>query len=310
MPVPVEQRLAAAYDLQVNPHERPLTPVELREAMAAFDAICPNPSERFDAGVFATPEMTARIVANYGVGFEHIDLAAAAAAGVAVTNTPDSVTEPTADLALMLMLMVTRRAGEAERELRAGRWGGLRPGHMLGASLSGKLLGLVGFGRIAKATAGRARAFGLEIAYFSRNRAAPEVEARFNARYFGSLDELLAAADIVSLHCPGGAETYHLIDAPRLARMKDGAVLINTSRGPVVDEAALADALVGGRIAAGLDVYEREPEVTHALLGLENAVLLPHLGSATLEARVAMGMEMADNLDAFFAGAAPPNRIA
>jgi lactate dehydrogenase-like 2-hydroxyacid dehydrogenase len=310
MPEPVEARLAAEYELAVNAHERPLTLEELHAALAGYDALCPNPSERFDAAAFGAPQRRARIVANYGVGFEHIDLAAAKAAGVAVTNTPNSVTEPTADLAIMLMLMVTRRAGEGERELRAGRWGGLRPGHMLGRSLSGKLLGLVGFGRIAKATAARARAFGLEIAYHSRTRATPEVEAQFAARYVETLDALVVEADIVSLHCPGGAETFHLIDARRMALMKPGAVLINTARGPIVDEAALAQALASGRISAGLDVFEREPQVTESLLGLDNAVLLPHLGSATVEARTAMGMEMADNLDAFFAGREPPNRIA
>lgn len=310
MPEPVEARLSADYALEVNPKERPLTLDELHAAFAAYDAICPNPSERFDAATFAAPQKRVRIVANYGVGFEHIDLAAARAAGIAVTNTPASVTEPTADLAVMLMLMATRRAGEGERELRGGRWGGLRPGHMLGRSLSGKRLGLVGFGRIAKATAARARAFGLQIAYHSRTRAAPEAEAEFDARYFDSLDALIADAGIVSLHCPGGAETFHLMDARRLALMKPGSVLINTARGPVVDEAALAEALAEGRIAAGLDVYEREPQVTLALLGLDNVVLLPHLGSATVEARIAMGMEMADNLDAYFAGRAPPNRIA
>jgi lactate dehydrogenase-like 2-hydroxyacid dehydrogenase len=310
MPAPVEARLAADYDLVVNPHERPLRLDELHAAFAAYDGLCPNPSERFDAAAFAAPERRAGIVANYGVGFEHIDLAAARAAGVVVTNTPRSVTEPTADLAIMLMLMATRRAGEGERELRAGRWGGLRPGHMLGRSLSGKLLGLVGFGRIAKATAERARAFGLQVAYHSRTRAPAEVEAAFDVRYVASLDELMAEADVVSLHCPGGAETFHLIDARRLALMKDGALLINTARGPVVDEAALAQALATGRIGAGLDVFEREPEVTPGLMGLDNVVLLPHLGSATVEARTAMGMEMADNLDAFFAGTEPPYRVA
>jgi lactate dehydrogenase-like 2-hydroxyacid dehydrogenase len=310
MPAPVEARLAADYELEVNPSERPLTLEELHAAFAAYDGLCPNPSERFDAAAFAAPQRRAGIVANYGVGFEHIDLDAARAAGVVVTNTPRSVTAPTADLAVMLMLMATRRAGEGERELRAGRWGGLRPGHMLGRSLSGRLLGLVGFGRIAKATAERARAFGLQVAYHSRTRAPAEVEQAFDVRYVASLDELIAEADVVSLHCPGGAETFHLIDARRLALMKDGAVLINTARGAVVDEAALAEALASGRISAGLDVFEREPEVTPGLVGLDNVVLLPHLGSATVEARTAMGMEMADNLDAFFAGAEPPNRIA
>jgi lactate dehydrogenase-like 2-hydroxyacid dehydrogenase len=310
LPEPVEARLAASYDLAVSPHDRPLTAGELAEAMAGYDSICPNPSERFDAAVFAAPELSVRIVANYGVGFEHIDLAAARRAGVVVTNTPQGVTEPTAELAILLMLMVTRRAGEGERELRAGRWTGLKPGYMLGRSLSGKLLGLVGFGRIAKATAARARAFGLRIAYFSRSRAAPEIEQAFGSVHYPSLDALVAEADILSLHCPGGAQTHHLIDGRRLALMKPGAVLINTARGSVVDEGALAMALASGRIGAGLDVYEREPAVTTALLDLDNVVLLPHQGSATLEARIQMGMEMVDNLDAFFAGGEPPNRVA
>ena len=310
MPEPVEARLAANYDLAISPHDRPLARGELRDAMVAYDAICPNPSERFDAHVFAAPGLRSRIVANYGVGFEHIDLAAARRAGVAVTNTPAAVTEPTADLAILLMLMVTRRAAEGERELRAGRWTGLKPGHMLGRSLSGKLLGLVGFGRIAQATAARARAFGLRIGYFSRTRATPQVEQAFGADYYSSLDALAAEADILSLHCPGGPETHHMIDARRLALMKPGAVLINTARGPVVDEAALAAALARGLISAGLDVYEQEPVVTPELISLDNVVLLPHQGSATLEARISMGLEMADNLDAFFAGGAPPNRVA
>jgi lactate dehydrogenase-like 2-hydroxyacid dehydrogenase len=181
---------------------------------------------------------------------------------------------------------------------------------MLGRSLSGKLLGLVGFGRIGQAAAARARAFGLRIAYHSRRRVPAEVEAALGATHYPDLDTLLAEADVVSLHCPGGAETFHLIDAPRLSRMKPSAVLINTARGPIVDEAALAAALANGGIAsAGLDVYEQEPQVEAALLALENVVLLPHIGSGTIEARTNMGLEMADNLDAFFTGEPPPNRV-
>jgi lactate dehydrogenase-like 2-hydroxyacid dehydrogenase len=214
------------------------------------------------------------------------------------------LTETTADLAILLLLMATRRAGEGERELRTGRWTGWRPTHLMGQSLAGKLLGLVGFGRIAQATARKAHAaFGMKIAYHGRRRAGAEVESMTSARYFASLDALAAESDVISLHCPGGAETFHLIDAARLARMKPTAVLINTARGPVVDEAALAAALTERRIAAaGLDVYEEEPRVHPALLPLENAVLLPHLGSATEETRNAMGMRVADNLAEFFAG--------
>jgi lactate dehydrogenase-like 2-hydroxyacid dehydrogenase len=309
LPEAVERRLAGTYELAINPHDRPMTRDELQAALGDYDALCPNPADRLDAELLGEAAR-ARIIANYGVGFEHIDIEAARRAGIAVSNTPEGVTEPTADLALMLMLMATRRAGAGEREVRAGRWAGLRPGHMVGSSLSGKLLGLVGFGRIGQATAERARAFGLKIAYHSRRRADPKVEAAVDAAYYADLDELVAAADLISLHCPGGAETFHLIDGAKLARMKPTAVLINTARGSVVDEAALAEALATGVIAsAGLDVYENEPKVHPALLDLENVVLLPHIGSGTIEARTRMGMEMADNLDAFFGGRPLPSRV-
>jgi lactate dehydrogenase-like 2-hydroxyacid dehydrogenase len=243
---------------------------------------------------------------------DHVDLAAARAAGIIVTNTPDVLTDATAELAILLMLMAARRAGEGERQLRAGQWGGWAPTHMIGQSIVGKILGLVGFGRIAQTTAGRARAgFGMKIAYYSRSRAPAEIEAKLDARYVPSLEALAGEADILSLHTPGGAETRHLIDAALLARMKPSAILVNTARGTVVDEAALADALSTRRIAAaGLDVYEKEPQVHPALLTLENAVLLPHLGSATIETRVAMGMRAAANLEAYFDSKEPRDRVA
>ncbi len=312
IPLTAQDRLATDYDLTVNPHDRPMTPGEWSEAMRSFDAICPNPTDRVDATVLETSGATVRLLANYGAGVDHIDLAAARARGIVVTNTPGAVTEPTADLAILLMLMTSRRASEGERELRAGRWTGWRPRHLVGQSLSGQLLGLVGFGRIAQATAHRAKAaFGMRIAYHSRSRAALGIEAGLEATYYPALEALAAEADVLSLHTPGGPETRHLIDAERLALMKPTAILINTARGSVVDEAALAEALATRRLsAAGLDVYEREPAVNPALLAVENAVLLPHLGSATLEARTRMGLQAADNLDAFFAGAPPPDRVA
>ncbi len=312
IPQGAEDRMAASYDLTIHPHDRPMTSAEWAQAMPLYDAICPNPSDRVEAAALLAPGSRVRILANYGAGIEHIDLSAAKSAGVVVTNTPGAVTEPTADLTILLMLMASRRASEGERELRAGRWTGWRPRHMVGQSLSGKRLGLVGFGRIAQAVALRAKAgFGMRIAYFSRTRAAPEIEAPFEAAYYPTLEALAAEADVLSLHVPGGPQTRHLIDADRLGLMKPTAILINTARGPVVDEQALAEALTAGRIAAaGLDVYEREPLVNEALLSLENAVLLPHLGSATLEARTRMGMQAADNLDAFFAGKPPPDRVA
>jgi len=311
VPQAAEDRLAATYELTINPNDRPMTVEEWLQAMPLYDAICPNPSDRIDAAALATPGSRVRILANYGAGVEHIDLAAAKAGGIVVTNTPGAVTEPTADLAIMLMLMASRRASEGERQLRAGQWTGWRPRHLVGQSLSGKLLGLVGFGRIAQATAQRAKAaFGMRLGYSSRNRAALEIEAEFGVTYFPTLNDLALEADVLSLHTPGGPQTRHLINAERLALMKPTAIIVNTSRGSVIDEEALAAALAGGQIAAaGLDVFEREPVVNPALLALENAVLLPHLGSATIEARTRMGMQAADNLDAFFSGAEPPDRV-
>jgi lactate dehydrogenase-like 2-hydroxyacid dehydrogenase len=300
----VEEYLAARYDVTLNETDVPMTADALRQAMREYDALCPTVTDRIDASVLDVPGRRVQLVGNFGVGFNHIDVEAARRLGIRVSNTPDVLTDTTADIAILLMLMATRRAGEGERELRAGRWTGWRPTHMMGQSLEGKLLGLVGFGRIAQSTARKAHAaFGMRIAYYGRRRAPAEIEQATGARFYASLDELVAEADVVSLHTPGGAETFHLIDAARLARMKPTAVLVNTARGPVVDEAALVEALHEGRIAAaGLDVYEEEPRVHPGLLPLENAVLLPHLGSATRETRTAMGMRVAENLEAFFAG--------
>jgi lactate dehydrogenase-like 2-hydroxyacid dehydrogenase len=311
LPAAVEQHLEAHFDARLNESDDPPDRAALAAAMTEYDAILPTITDRFDAELLSAPGSRVRIIGNFGAGIEHIDLDAARAAGIVVTNTPDALTEATADIAILLMLMAARRAGEGERELRAGRWTTWRPTHMLGQTLTGKTLGLVGFGRIAQATAARAAAFGLQIIYFSRSAAPAEVEARLGAVRVGTLEDLAAAADIVSLHVPGGNATRHLVDAGLLARMKPTAILVNSARGPVVDEAALAAALQSGQIAAaGLDVYEHEPKVHPDLLALENVVLLPHLGSATIETRTAMGMQAAANLDAFFAGAEPPNRVA
>ncbi|KRA70518.1 D-glycerate dehydrogenase [Caulobacter sp. Root656] len=304
----VEARLRQRYDVTLNAGDAPLGAEQLRAAMAAYDALCPTVSDRVTAEVLAAPGARVRIIANYGAGYEHIDLAAARAAGVVVTNTPDVLTDATAELAVLLMLMTSRRAGEGERELRAGQWTGWRPTHLLGRSMAGKTLGLVGYGRIARATARRARAaLGMEIAYYSRRRAVDED----GATYRETLESLAATADVLSLHTPGGPETHHLVDAALLARMKPTAILINTARGSVVAEADLAQALADGTIAgAGLDVYQGEPKVDPVLLAAPNTVLLPHLGSATLEARTAMGMRAADNLDRFFDGEPPLDRVA
>jgi lactate dehydrogenase-like 2-hydroxyacid dehydrogenase len=307
----VETHLGRIFTVDYDETDTPVPRPVLAEALRHYDAICPTITDSIDAFLLATPGITVRILANFGVGIEHIDLAAAREAGIVVTNTPDALTEATAELALLLMLMAARRAGEGERELRAGRWTGWRPTHLLGQSLQRKTLGLAGFGRIARATAARARAFGMSICYHSRTRADAETEARLDARYLPSLGELAGIADVLSLHVPGGPATRNMVDAALLARMKPNAILINTARGPIIDETALAAALRQGVIAAaGLDVYANEPAVDPALAVLENAVLLPHLGSATLETRTAMGMQAAANLEAFFAGLEPPNRVA
>ena len=309
-PASVEAELARRHELHRNEHDIAMSPAALAEAMRAFDVMCPTVSDRIDASVIGAGGR-AKILANYGAGVDHIDLDAARAAGIAVTNTPDVLTDATAELAVLLMLMASRRAGEGERELRAGQWSGWRPTHLTGRSMQGRVLGLIGYGRIAQETARRAQAaLGVTLAYHSRRPLAAADNA-LGARYVASAAELVAQVDIVSLHCPGGAETHHLIDAAMLARMKPDAILINTARGSVVDEAALAEALVAGRIGgAGLDVYEREPGVHPALLAAPNTVLLPHLGSATIETREAMGRQAAINLEALLEGRERPNRVA
>jgi lactate dehydrogenase-like 2-hydroxyacid dehydrogenase len=301
-PAPVERYLSARFATTLNENDVPFSRAALREAMCHYDAICPTVADAMTAEVLTVPGATVRLLSNFGVGTNHIDLDAARRAGIAVSNTPDVLTDATAELALLLILMTTRRAGEGERELRSGRWNGWRPTHLLGQSLGGKTLGVVGFGRIGQALARRARAaMGMDIVYFSRSRASGALESSLSAQY-RPLDELLAHADVISLHCPASPATHHLIDAQAMQLMKPSAVLINTARGSIVDEEALARALAEQRIAgAGLDVYEHEPRIHPALLVAENAVLLPHLGSATHETRIAMGMRVAANLERFFA---------
>jgi lactate dehydrogenase-like 2-hydroxyacid dehydrogenase len=311
LPGEVERHLTELYDVKLNPEDRPMSREALREAMLQYDALVPTITDRLDAELIEVAGRKVGLLANYGAGVDHIDLEAARSSNLLVTNTPGALTEATAELAVLLMLMAARRAGEGERELRAGAWTGWRPTHLIGQSLAGRTLGLIGFGRIAQRTAEKARDLGMRIIYFSRNPAPPEVEARVDAKQVLSLEDLAAQSDIVSLHVPGGSATRHLVDSRFLARMKPTAILINTARGSVVDEEALAQALHGGRIAAaGLDVYEREPQVHPQLLANERVVLLPHLGSATTQARVAMGMQVAANLAAYFDGRPPPDRVA
>ena len=310
LPEPVEQALAARYDARLNAADAPLDAAALAAALRDADAVLCTVTDRVGGDVFAAARPArARILANVGVGVNHVALDAARDAGLVVTNTPDVLTDDTADVAIALVLATLRRLGEGERELRAGRWTGWRPTHLMGRSLRGRTLGVVGMGRIGLAVARKAiAAFGMRVVYHNPSPR-PAAEA-LGAERRASLDALLGESDVVSLHCPATPATRHLIDAAALARMRPGAALVNTARGDVVDEAALVDALRGGRLAAaGLDVYEREPAVPAALLALDNVVLLPHLGSATTETRVAMGMRALANLDAFFAGREPPDRV-
>jgi lactate dehydrogenase-like 2-hydroxyacid dehydrogenase len=309
-PASVEKLLSERFDVRLNTVDAPMSPRDWLLAVREADAICPTVTDRIGADIIAAAGPRLRLIANFGVGFEHVDLAAAHARGLVVTNTPDVLTDATADLTVALMLAVARRLVEGDAELRRGAWSGWRPTHMLGRQVSGKVLGLVGFGRIARAVAQRAHfGFGMRVQTYS-----PRLTNCGSAVPVGicaSLDQLLASSDFVSLHCPAYADTRHLINAARLRRMKPGAFLINTARGVIVDERALVDALQSGVIAgAGLDVYEREPEIAAGLVQLPNTVLLPHLGSATEETRVAMAMRVLGNLEAFFSGREPPDRIA
>ena len=280
--------LRTAGEVRVCDQGRKLEPAELHEAVRSADAIVSMVHDRIDADVCEAAGPQLQVVANVAVGYDNIDVAELTRRGVTVTNTPGVLVDATADLALGLLLMVTRRLAEGERLLRAREPWSFHLSFMLGTGLQGKTLGIIGLGQIGQAVARRARAFGMRIAYTGRRRAGSETEAELDAEFL-SQDELLAQADVISLHCPLSDETRHLIDAEALAAMKPSAVLVNTSRGPVVDERALAHALREGRIAgAALDVFEREPEVEPGLLDLDNAVVVPHLGSATVETRSAM----------------------
>jgi len=308
MPERVVSAAREIAEVTLRDREAPMTEAEVAAALAAHDAVIPTLGDACRGAAFATAPFRARVLANFGVGYNHIDVPAAARAGLIVTNTPGAVTDATADIALTLMLMTCRRAGEGERMLRAGRWVGWQPTQMLGLHMTGKTLGIVGMGRIGKAIAKRAQAgFGMEVVFHNRS---PVADAGVPARQLDSLHAVMAAADIVVLVVPATPQTRHLIDAAALAAMKPTAHLVNVARGDIVDEAALIAALAEGRIAgAGLDVYEFEPQVPPELIAMENVVLLPHLGTAALEVREAMGLMAVDNVRAVFEGRTPPNPV-
>jgi glyoxylate reductase len=305
LPAGVEARLAERFDAELNPGDSTFDRERLREAMRRCDVLVPSVRDRIDGGLVAEAGERLRLIANFGAGTDNIDLPAARARGIAVTNTPDVLTEDTADLVMALILMGPRRLGEGERNLRSGLWRGWGPTDQLGRSLTGKALGIVGLGRIGGAVARRARAFGMAVHYHNRRPVAGE-----EARYWPDLDSMLPEMDVVSLNAPYGAETRHLIDRRRLALMRSGSWLINAARGGLVDEEALIEAVATGGIAgAALDVYPNEPEIDPRLLELPNLVLLPHLGSATLESRTAMGEKVLANIAAFAEGRELPDRV-
>ncbi len=306
LPDAVMQAARARFAVTARESTLPLTAEELRASLRDFDLVLPTLGDLYAAEVFAdVAKPRARLLANFGVGFNHIDVTTARAAGLAVSNTPGAVTDATADIALTLILMTARRAGEGERLVRAGRWQGWHPTQMLGLHVGGKTLGIIGMGRIGKAIARRAHhGFGMEITYYNRSKAEPGLPARAVP-----LDEAMGA-DVVVIAVPGGPSTRHLINAERLAQMKPGGILVNIARGDVVDEAALVETLQQGRIGgAGLDVYEHEPRIHPALLRMENVTLLPHLGTAALEVRTAMGLMAVDNLIAHAEGRPLPNPV-
>lgn len=311
-PAAVERILSDRFDTTLNVDDVAMSGEALSEALAEYDAVLPTVSDRLPAAVFDGARPRARILGNFGVGYNHIDTNAAKDRGIVVTNTPGVLTDCTADIAMLLLLTVARRGGEGERQVRSGEWAGWCPTHMIGTKVTGKTVGIIGFGRIGKAFAQRCRfGFGMDVVFYNRSPVDSAEAARYGARQLQTVEDVLALSDFVSVHCPGGAENRHLMNAARLAAMKPGAFLINTARGDVVDETALIAALEEGVIrGAGLDVYAAEPHVADALKAMNNVVLLPHLGSATEETRTAMGMKVLDNVTAFFEGRPPPDRVA
>lgn len=310
-PAEVEATLKEKYDVQLNENDVAMSKDEMKEALGNCDAFLPTVTDPVDAEVLSTEPLRAKFIGNFGVGFNHIDLDAAKARGLTVTNTPEVLTDCTADIAMSLLLTVARRIGEGERHLRSKSWAGWRPTHMLGTKVTGKTLGLIGMGRIAQAMARRAHhGFGMKILFSDPYPPPAEVIKEFDAIQCDTIDGVLANSDFVSIHCPGGKETYHLLNNTSLAKMKPTAYLINTARGDVIDNDALIDALQNGTIAgAGLDVFEGEPNLDERFINVENAVLLPHLGSASTETRVAMGNRVLENLEAFEAGETPRDKL-
>ena len=310
LPDAIETRMMELFDVQLNLDDKAMTKAQLIAAVANADVLVPTVTDRIDAAILAQAGDRLRLVANYGTGVDHIDLATARQRGITVTNTPDVLTEDTADMTMALFLAVSRRIAEGERVMRTGGWPGWSPTWMLGHRINGKRLGIIGMGRIGRAVARRARGFNMAIHYHNRKRVHESVENELEATYWESLDQMLARVDLVSVNCPHTPATYHLLSARRLQLLQPHCILVNTARGEVIDENALTRMLEAGDIAgAGLDVFEHEPAVNPKLLALDNTVLLPHLGSATVEGRIDMGEKVLINIKTFVDGHKPPDRV-
>jgi glyoxylate reductase len=310
LPSAIETRMMELFDVRLNLDDRPMARSRMLEAVATCDVLVPTVTDHVDAAVIQAAGPNLKLIANYGTGVDHIDLAAARGKRILVTNTPDVLTEDTADMAMALILAVPRRLVEGDRVMRRGEWSGWSPTWMLGRRIHGKRLGIIGMGRIGQALARRAKGFGLSIHYHNRNRLHDDVEAELEATYWESLDQMLARVDIVSVNCPHTPATFHLLNERRLKLMQPHAYIVNTSRGEVIDEKALIRLLEQGNIAgAGLDVFEEEPAVDERLLRMENVTLLPHMGSATVESRIDMGQRVLINIKAFADGHNPPDRV-
>ena len=310
LPDAIETRLMELFDVRLNVDDEAMSEAELTEAVKTADVLVPTITDSIDAKLIAAAGKKLKLIANYGTGVDQIDLAAAREKGITVTNTPDVLTEDTADMTMALILAVPRRLVEGERIVRSGDWSGWSPTWMLGHRIFGKRLGIIGMGRIGQAVARRARGFGLSIHYHNRNRVHEEIENELEATYWESLDQMLAHMDFVSVNCPHTPATYHLLSARRLKLLQPHAVIVNTARGEVIDENALTQVLQSGDIAgAGLDVFEHAPAVNPKLLALDNVVLLPHMGSATFEGRGDMGEKVVINIQTFVDDHTPPDRV-
>ena len=310
LPDAVETRMMELFDARLNLDDRPMSPAELIEAVKVAEVLVPTVTDRVDARILAQAGPQLRLIASFGTGVDHIDLGTARQKGITVTNTPGVLTEDTADMTMALILAVSRRLTEGERLVRSGTWEGWGPTLMLGRRIGGKRLGIIGMGRIGQAVAQRARGFGLSIHYHNRRRVHPDIENELEATYWESLDQMLARMDVISINCPHTPATYHLLSARRLKLLRPTSILVNTSRGEVIDENALAKALAGREIAgAGLDVFEHEPAINPKLLELDNVVLMPHMGSATIEGRIDMGEKVIINIKTFIDGHTPPDRV-